>query len=235
MDYVINNSLSTEKVGYIDADCYFFGDVATCFSALDPDMNIGAHGHNFSGKRKHWEDLVGKFNVGLVIGRKSEELSRCIQTWKNQVLLSCTTDTTTGNFGDQKYLDSWPLLYKGFIELTSVGIGVAPWNIDHLNLSANTEGLRVNGSELIFYHFHGIRQVVNCKYFSSYQAAKGYSIKRQVRKKIYISYIRELSDISLSLSLKFLPENKSPLTKRDLFNLISVNFFRLKFKLVSIF
>jgi hypothetical protein len=235
MDFVIREFLETDLVAYIDADCYFFGDLATCFSQLGASKNIAAHGHNFSENRKHWEDSVGKFNVGLVLGRKSEELRVCIERWKNQVLVSCTVDTSTGNFGDQKYLDSWPILYDGFIELTSAGVGVAPWNIDNLDLSDSRLGLKVNQDYLIFYHFHGVHQILNLSFFALFQASRGYTIKKYVRNKLYFPYFQELFEIASETGVEIFPKTPLLLSKLDIKNLLYITFFKSESKFLSIF
>ena len=235
MDFVVREFLETNLVAYIDADCYFFGDLSTCFFQLGANKNIAAHGHNFSESRKHWEEFVGKFNVGLILGRKSEELLECVRIWKNQVLVSCTTDISTGNFGDQKYLDSWPILYEGFLELTSPGVGVAPWNIDHLDLSESQQGLQVNKNNLIFYHFHGVHQILNYKFFTLFQAARGYYIKKSVRRKIYIPYFRELLEIEAETGIHIFPKTLLTLSKLDIKNLLHINFFKLSGRTFLIF
>lgn len=235
MDFVVREFLETDLVAYIDADCYFFGDLSTCFSLLGANKNIAAHGHNFSESRKHWEEIVGKFNVGLIMGRKSEELLACISIWKNQVLVSCTTDTSTGNFGDQKYLDSWPILYEGFLEITSPGVGVAPWNIDHLDLSESQQGLQVNENYLIFYHFHGVHQILNFRLFVLFKAARGYYIKKSVKRKVYIPYFRELLEIEAETGIHIFPETMLNLSKLDIMNLLHISFFKLRGRTFLIF
>ena len=234
LDFVLKNNLTTPFVGYIDADCYFFGDISSCISELGNDKNIAAHAHNFSKKRQHWEKSVGKFNVGLVIGRKSTELAKCIQTWKDEVLESCTSDTSTGNFGDQKYLDSWPIRYKGFVELRSRGVGLAPWNIDHLKLSNSRSGMTVNNDDLIFYHFHGVHQVIDSKFCTMLEPARGYTITRKVRQRLYLPYIRELLTVANQFGIQAFPESSFVPSKLVLRNLYFTFFFKLKKKLIAI-
>ena len=81
------------------------------------------------------------------------------------------------------------------------GTGIAPWNINDLQITKANEGLLINSKPLIFYHFHHYRTV------NSYFVHHGLSIylvskfKRDVvRKLIYEKYFNEIKLIKSRIS-----------------------------------
>ena len=66
-------------------------------------------------------------------------------------------------FGDQKYLNKWPTLYKKLKIIENIGANVAIWNIKNYKWSLN-DRVYVNNTPLIFYHFANIFQIDNYRF-----------------------------------------------------------------------
>ena len=67
--------------------------------------------------------------------------------------------------GDQKYLDEWPDLYPNCHIIQHIGAGVAPWNYAQYSFSSGSdENILVEGTPLIFYHFHQFQILSNGKF-----------------------------------------------------------------------
>lgn len=64
--------------------------------------------------------------------------------------------------GDQKYLDEWPDRYPACHILMHPGAGIAPWNYAQYQFGVDAVGnITVDGSPLIFYHFHQFQLLDN--------------------------------------------------------------------------
>lgn len=145
-----------EEVIYLDADICFFGNpLIPLEEARGGD--VAAVEHRFPARLKKFEKN-GVFNVQWVYFRNSETGREAAERWADQCIANCKYDPDNGVVGDQKYLDEWPNLYPTFVSITCLGAGVAPWNHEIMK-PRNLSGKWVvgNATELVFYHFHGLR------------------------------------------------------------------------------
>jgi hypothetical protein len=86
--------------------------------------------------------------------------------WQDRCLEWCYARAEDGKFGDQKYLDQWPVLFTEEIHiLTQMHKTLAPWNVRYF--AEQGQG-SVNP---VFYHFHGLRIVspTQVQLYSGYQ------------------------------------------------------------------
>lgn len=181
-----------EVAGYIDADCFFFYDVVETLRPLFSGSSIAIHEHRYSLDRSKWLQLSGRFNVGLVAGVKGTEFDQCLGRWRMQVLDNCEVDQSVGKCGDQTYLNEWPKLYKNLTILDDSGIAVAPWNLNNYNVTKSLHKIKVDDSDLQFFHFHGLEIGFISKLVAFYIPASGYDLNGNKGMPIYKAYIREL-------------------------------------------
>lgn len=189
LSYCIDQSLPVDFVGYVDADCFFFGDIDNMLTGIPHDKSIAIHEHNFSSDRREWLQKSGRFNVGVVIGRPDVHFSDCIRNWRRQVLSKCTVDFEAGECGDQTYLNEWPSRYPAVHIFSSKGAGVAPWNLNNYRVSIQNEMLAVDEEELYFFHFHGLQVHYFTRFLVFYVAASGYNLLAPPIKTIYMPYV----------------------------------------------
>jgi len=178
---------------YLDADLMFFADPALALDEIEHG-DILIHEHAFHPDYARYEATSGRFNVGLVGVRNSEQGRACLERWRAQCLDACVKDADRGLCGDQKYLDEWPDLWSGTVVLTHPGAGVAPWNIHRFALGQRDGAYpTVDGRPLVFYHFHQMR-VLRDRLWGrmAVQAAYGYSFTPAQLRMIYRPYVAEL-------------------------------------------
>jgi hypothetical protein len=156
--YLLDSVAPGEIAVYLDADLMFFSSPQPVFHEW-ADADIAIHEHRFPPHRRHMESSSGIFNVGWVGIRNSCEGRECLARWRAQCIEACTTDAERGLWGDQKYLDEWPILYNHLTILQHPGVGLGPWNVEGYELVSLNETPHVSGAPLIFYHFHGLRIV----------------------------------------------------------------------------
>ena len=199
----------SDFIVYVDADCFFFSNIANMINNWSENSNIFVHEHRYSLERKQWELSSGRFNVGVVGFRgRSNEAKTCLDRWRLQVLDFCELVPNKGFCGDQGYLNEWPNLYLGLQIMRSCGEGTAPWNVEPLNASRVKADLVIGEQKLVFYHFHALRINYNRRlHLILVHPAAGYSIPISVRNLVYKPYLQILRGIHKKLiSAGFAPD-----------------------------
>jgi len=156
--YVLASDPSVDRITYLDADLWFFADPEAVFDEIG-DAPVAIVEHRFSPANVHLEKGSGRFNVSWVTFRRVPEAAACLARWQAQCLEWCHDRAEEGKNADQKYLDEWPALYPGLRVISTAGAGIAPWNVASVELSETAGTVKVQGSPLYFFHFHGLRKV----------------------------------------------------------------------------
>jgi len=154
--YLLRKNPGIDLITYVDSDLYFFSSPGPMFSSLGRN-SIGIIPHRFSPENAHLAEN-GIYNVGWLSFRRDESGLACLQWWRERCLEWCYLQHSEGRYADQKYLDQWPKLFKGVVEITLPGANLAMWNVGGHRLSRNGWGVKVNRHPLIFFHFHGLRR-----------------------------------------------------------------------------
>jgi hypothetical protein len=179
-------------VTYVDADIRFFSSPSSILLELG-NRSIFIHEHDFAPQHEHLRPAAGRFNVGVVAFRNDEEGRACLQLWKSQCLNECIMDPAAGKCGDQNYLDDWPSRYRGLVISKNPGIGLAPWNITKHHVEKRRNELSVDGSTVVFYHYHALRMLRPQFGFKPTVMTKGnYLFKPDIVQEIYRPYARDL-------------------------------------------
>lgn len=197
---VVEKSQTGEISVYIDADCFFYGDISKSINELFLRSEITIHAHNFSPDRIHWMKKSGIYNVGLVGGKKGPEFQQCLERWRRQVLNECIVDKDAGKCGDQTYLNEWPDLYSNLSIMDSSHSGLGPWNLNNYNLRSINKVPYNNAEKIIFFHFHAMQIGKINSFFWAFIPAAGYSLNKTNIIHIYKPYINALKDIYILLN-----------------------------------
>lgn len=208
----IDNTI--KRLTYLDADMFFFKNPSDIFYDFEKSQkSVLITKHNYSPFYDH-SNTSGKYCVQfLTINYEDGELIR--KDWEYKCLEWCYNRFEDGKFGDQKYLDRWPIDFKNKVHvLVKNDIILAPWNIT-----------KYSTEELIIFHFHGLRVLNNDKFYLG-----NYLIPRATYDQIYKIYLGSLKEsIDLLKSLKFydyVQQNNSLLLKIK--SILSVPYFILK-------
>jgi|GEM_PF-884559 len=144
-----------KQLTYLDADLFFFSSPDPIWEEFD-NRSVMIHEHRFPSDQLFLEKF-GKFNVDLLTFQNDTVGMDILNRWRQQCLEWCYARLEDGRYGDQLYLNEWPLISERVGILKHIGAGVAPWNhIQYTYERDNRGGLRVNGWPLIFYHFHSL-------------------------------------------------------------------------------
>jgi hypothetical protein len=187
----LNALLQTEKgefATYFDADMLFFADANLALA------EVGRHDaaitdHRFPEYNRHLE-RYGKYNVGWMAFRNSENSLNLLNQYRQQCLDYCGLEPTEIAFGDQKYLDSWPGSTFNVKAVDHVGINTAPWNAMNYIYSGQPASPYVDAKPLIIFHFHRLRKLYPTVYEAYF---KGYGAFPETLRPIYSFYLNTLS------------------------------------------
>lgn len=158
--YVLQHNPSIDAITYLDADLYFYSPLQPLFDEIGT-ASIVIIEHRFPPALKHLE-VNGRFCVEWVGFRRDEQGLACLARWREQCIEWCFHRLEEDRMGDQKYLDQWPGKYRGLHILQHPGAGVAPWNYSQHHFGQDSQGLlTVDGTPLIFYHFHQFQLLSN--------------------------------------------------------------------------
>jgi hypothetical protein len=178
-DAVFDRCPSAQRVTYLDADLFFFRSPAELLSLFEASgAAVLATEHGFDPEYDKSE-IVGRFCVQYLTMDRSKRARELRSWWQDRVIEWCYDRREPGRFGDQKYLDQWPLLFgdRLFI-LNRHEWALAPWNV-------RMELRRAGGqADPVFYHFHSFRLV---KPNLARTVEGGYAIPRAARR-LYREY-----------------------------------------------
>jgi hypothetical protein len=168
-----------DRVTYLDADMFFFDSPCLIFKEFEKTgKSVLITKHNYSPFYDYSRES-GKYCVQfLIISRVLGEEVR--SDWEIKCLDWCYNKFEDGKFGDQKYLDAWTKDFNDKVHVLSMAESIlAPWNI-----------LKYATSDIIIYHFHGLRIMSNKNIFIG-----NYLIPKPIYKYIYLPYIIELRKV----------------------------------------
>jgi hypothetical protein len=190
-----------DLVTYLDADLFFFSSPEHLFRELG-DRSVGIIGHRFP---PHLEDRIqyGIYNVGWLSFRRDTDGIECLSWWRERCIEWCYDRVEDNRFADQKYLDDWPTRFHGVAVLSHPGGNLAPWNLSNHSLSLSGGEVKVDGQPLVFFHFHGLKQLSRWTYDPGW---KEFDIPPSpVLTMIYRPYIRALRHFEARRSSAELP------------------------------
>lgn len=145
-----------DEITYLDADIFCFADPAIIFKEIG-ERSIGIIPHRLADADLPRLGQNGHFNVSWVTAR-GDVGRKCIELWARQCREWCYYRNEPGRFGDQAYLDAWPMLYgSDLCVISNIGAGAAPWNLQQYDVTLREGRIFLNNTPLIFMHYHEFR------------------------------------------------------------------------------
>ena len=219
--FLLNRHQDIDRITYLDADLFCFSNPSSFFSEIR-NHSISIVPHRFHPRLNRLE-IRGLYNVGFLSFRRDENALSCLKDWRQQCIEWCYDREEEGRYADQKYLDSWPTRFEGVVALENKGVNLGPWNLSNYEISHDGNMVGVEGQALIFFHFHGLREITPWLYDPNLTVFRG-KLTKATKEGIYAPYIRALrrttQDIAFSLPKKTLPsgiretEKQRPLRSR---------------------
>lgn len=186
--YVLKNFPVANCI-YVDSDIFFFNNPQILLDEIG-QKSVLITSHNYL-PQYNQSEICGKYCVQFVVFKNNAEGLEVCEWWRDKCLDWCYEIPEDGKFGDQKYLDDWPVRFPQVCELKNEGGGVAPWNVSAYKIK-DRKIYKKSGEifDLVFYHFHGFALLDEARVKL---APKKYKIKSDAVKNIYRKYLEQMS------------------------------------------
>lgn len=190
--WLLRRRTDIERVTYLDADLFFFGNPGAMFEEMDrAGASVMITRHRFPSWLKHYEKH-GVFNVGVLSFRRDEAGFGCLEEWRRQCLEWCHDRLEESRYADQKYLEAWPeKMGKGLLVLEDPAVNAAPWNWAGAAWRMDEAEVIVDGRSLVCFHFARFRPICGTWWWQSGQLDYGVMPWR-LRNALYGAYWRAL-------------------------------------------
>lgn len=169
--YIFNKYDNAKYYAHVDADLFFYSDLDYIFNE-NPEASIFLIDHRNSEEFKHYYELSGVYNTGFVGFKNNNEAKDAVKLWADRCLKKCTVeyDIVNKTFGDQRYVEDWPNIFKNVHIVKAIGANAALWNIKNYKVSKKNNVVYLDDSPLLFYHFSGVmllgaREFDLCPYY----------------------------------------------------------------------
>lgn len=176
---------------YLDADLCFYDDPTALIDEMGSNSVLITE-HRYT-KRYDQSATSGIYCVQFITFKNDVIGMDVLRWWAARCIEWCFNRFEDGKFGDQKYLDDWTSRFKGIHVLRHLGGGVAPWNVQQLDLQKRGHKWLVrekSGGEfvsLIFYHFHHITF-----FATTVDLSVVYDLKSTEVRRLYREYLGEI-------------------------------------------
>lgn len=174
--FVFEADSAVRRVTYIDADLWFRKHPQPIFDELDAsEKHVLITDHAYAPEYDQ-SATSGQYCVQfMTFTRDGGEMVR--KWWEERCIEWCYSRQEDGKFGDQKYLDDWPIVFSDYVHvLTKQELALAPWNATRFPYGSS-----------VFYHFHSFRYGSYNKYSS------GYKLPRVLISNVYKNYDDDIS------------------------------------------
>lgn len=188
--YVMDNYTDADYYAHIDADTCFWSNPEQIFEEA-PEASGFLTDHNNSPRFLYTYDLTGQFNTGFV-GVKNDLIGKgAVAWWRAETIKWCYTKNDIENklFGDQRHVERWSSIFPNIHIVRTPGANTAFWNIEKYNVTQRSDGVYIDDSKLVFYHFSGV-YIYNQREFNLNWA---YTLPENVVQIIYVPYLTLLS------------------------------------------
>jgi len=181
---VFDRDPSVQRVTYVDADMFLLKSPAPIFDEFsDSGKAVQITDHAYDAEFDS-SATTGQYCVQFMTFARQAS-NPVTQWWQDRCIEWCFNRVEDGKFGDQKYLDDWPLRFPKTVHvLSQIDVLLAPWNAK-----------RFPYSRAIAWHFHGLRILRNNRVLLH----RGYPVPDIVDKMIYAPYMQELKNVLASL------------------------------------
>lgn len=205
--FVFESDISVNRVTYLDADLWFRKDPSRIFSEFDKSgKSVLITDHAYAAEYDISES-AGQYCVQfLTFVRNRGEMVR--SRWEAQCVEWCYNRFECGKFGDQKYLDDWPVQFDDQVhELNNKELLMAPWN-----------ATRYPYGNCVAWHFHGFRILTLFNSFLFFSLGI-FPLPLVVKNNIYRQYQKDILDsIKILKSIKHKIKSQSMTPMRLIFN-----------------
>lgn len=210
-------------VHLMDSDVYFFSD-PNYLKKIVKNSDMGFCYHDTIKNNYDTDNKYGIFNAGYLYFKNSVNAKNILKKYiflcEEKVDYSVPQHNVKNIFADQTYLENLSQEFKNIIKIKDISINRGPWNIGKYKIKIKNGELFLNSIKLIFYHFSGMKKIINNLY--SLGLRMYVKNKKDIKKHIYTKYIAELYEIDKSYNKKKIKIKKLHIKSNKLISLLNI-------------
>lgn len=215
--FVFEADPNVSRVTYIDADIWFRKDPAPIFEEFENSGKAVLITDHAYAPEYDQSATSGQYCVQFVTFERVEG-EEVRDWWEQRCIEWCYAHFEDGKFGDQKYLDVWPTLFKNKVHvLMNKELCLAPWNAS-----------RFPYGNAVIYHFHGLRITGPSSVHIGF-----YKIPKATFNSVYLTYFQDFkisNSILSGIGFSIKTQKKKDWFLVELLRLLKANLAKLKFR-----
>lgn len=174
---------------YLDSDLMFVNSPQIIFDEFNDNTSVAITEHF------HEEVLGGRYCVQFMYFKNDVYGREALGWWKNKCIEWCYAKFENGKYGDQKYLDDFPVLFQNVYIVKNRGAGIAPWNMNMYQYQQSENALVYKSVryDCVFFHFHGIKIERNLD--KLILKAVTYDVSDKMNKLFFFPYLKLISAV----------------------------------------
>lgn len=137
---------------YLDADLMFYRSPQILFDEIG-DNSVAITDHFAP-----YDIPQGRYCVQFMYFKNDEWGMKALKWWRDSCIEWCFAHFDGEKYGDQKYLEQFPLLFKKVHVIQTRGAGVASWNMMQYHFDGNDWSFTFNSerTNIVFIHYHAV-------------------------------------------------------------------------------
>lgn len=155
--YYFIEKYQLESCTYLDADLMFYRSPKVLFDEIG-DISVAITDHYAP-----YEIPQGRYCVQFMYFKNDEWGMKALKWWRDRCIEWCYAHFDGEKYGDQKYLEQFPVKFKKVHIIKTRGAGVAAWNMEQYRFNSKDWTFTYKGeqSDIVFVHYHAVGLEVN--------------------------------------------------------------------------
>ncbi len=150
--YYFITEYNLDSCTYLDADLMFYRSPQILFDEI---------GDNSVALTDHFAPYAipqGRYCVQFMFFRNDECGMKALTWWRDSCIEWCHARFEDGKYGDQKYLEEFPIRFKNVHIINNRGAGIASWNLSEYQYNDKNWSISFNNDyfDIVFVHYHAV-------------------------------------------------------------------------------
>ena len=150
--YYFITQYNLDACTYLDADLMFYRSPQILFD------EIGENSVAITDHYAPYNIPQGRYCVQFMYFRNDEWGMKALSWWRDSCIEWCYAHFENGKYGDQKYLEEFPVKFEKVHIIKTRGAGIASWNLEQYDYNPQNWSFEFNGNkyDIVFVHYHAI-------------------------------------------------------------------------------
>ena len=155
--YFFITKYNLDSCTYLDADLMFYRSPQILYD------EIGENSIAITDHYAPYEIPAGRYCVQFMFFKNDEWGMKALTWWRDKCIEWCYAHFEDGKYGDQKYLEQFPVKFEKVHIIQSRGAGVASWNLNQYTYFPEEWTFMYDKTkyDIVFVHYHAVAMKVH--------------------------------------------------------------------------